>query len=131
LAPLDAPAHGALCQAIATIIANQVAGGDTVITAISDVSGGGLAVTLAEMARASKVGLLAEIAQTKEAFFGEGPSRFVIATSDVDRLREMLNTPSLKITMLGTAKGTVLQLGAVALSIEDIAVSSNAIFQSH
>ena len=131
LAPLDAPAHGVLCQAIATIIANQVAGGDTVITAISDVSGGGLAVTLAEMARASKVGLLAEIAQTKEAFFGEGPSRFVIATSDVDRLRETLNTPPLKITMLGTAKGTVLQLGAVALSIEDIAVSSNAIFQSH
>ena len=131
LAPLDAPTHGALCQAIAKIIANQVAGGDTVITAISDVSGGGLAVTLAEMARASKVGLLAEIAQTKEAFFGEGPSRFVIATSDVDRLRETLNTPSLKITMLGTAKGTVLQLGAVALSIEDIAVSSNAIFQSH
>jgi phosphoribosylformylglycinamidine synthase II len=131
LAALDAPAHAALCQAITKIIATQVAGGERIITAISDVSGGGLAVTLAEMARASNVGLSAILEPTKEIFFGEGPSRFVIATSDVERLREALNLPSCKLATLGTAQGTVLELGSVTLSIEDITVSSNAIFQTH
>ena len=131
LAALDAPAHAALCQAITKIIATQVAGGERIITAISDVSGGGLAVTLAEMARASNIGLSAILEPTKEIFFGEGPSRFVIATSDVERLREALNLPSCKLATLGTAQGTVLELGSVTLSIEDITVSSNAIFQTH
>jgi phosphoribosylformylglycinamidine synthase len=130
LATLDAAAHQALCQAITTIIATQVAGGETIISAISDVSGGGLAVTLAEMARASKVGLQADLKATKEAFFGEGPSRFVVATNDVARLETALGGETFTVTTLGVAGGGELGLGDLAISIEELTSASAAIFAS-
>jgi phosphoribosylformylglycinamidine synthase len=128
LATLDAPAHAALCQAIAAIISAQVAGGETIITAISDVSGGGLAVTLAEMTRASKVGITTSVAQTKESFFAEGPSRFVVATTDLAGLEAALANQNFSLTTLGVAGGSELTFGDLSIGIHELTKASSAIF---
>jgi phosphoribosylformylglycinamidine (FGAM) synthase-like enzyme len=130
LAPLDAAAHHELCSAIARIISTHVAGGDALISAISDVSGGGLAVTLAEMARSSAIGVEAEISRSKEAFFGEGPSRFVIATRDVERLMRALGGTA-TCTVLGIAGGELLSLGGISVGVGELATASTAIFDHH
>ena len=53
--------------------------------AVHDVSGGGLAVALAEMAAAAGTGCTVDVDEAAE-LFTELPSRFVVATADPDEL---------------------------------------------
>jgi hypothetical protein len=73
---------------------------------------------------------MTSIAQTKETFFGEGPSRFVVATSDVARLETALGGETFTVTTLGVAGGGELGLGDLAISIEELTSASAAIFAS-
>ena len=77
---VDFAAHAALCAFVAGLVSDQVgaiAGGADLVRAVHDVSGGGLAVALAEMASAGATGCaLAGLGPAE--LFTELPSRVVI-----------------------------------------------------
>ncbi|SFZ80962.1 phosphoribosylformylglycinamidine synthase [Devosia enhydra] len=91
--------------------------GDNIATAVHDLSDGGLAVGLAEMAMASGIG--ARINQLDGLdplpwFFGEDQGRYVITIrrSDVDRFfDELLPPTALFAPWIGVTGGTALTLG--------------------
>ena len=66
---VDFAAHGAVCAFVAGLVAAQVAGSDAepLLRAVHDVSGGGLAVALAEMAAAAGTGCTLDVARRGRA----------------------------------------------------------------
>jgi phosphoribosylformylglycinamidine synthase len=81
LAPLDAEAHTRTTGLVRELVAAAVGGADAVLSAVHDVSGGGLALAVAEMAAASGTGVrLAGLASPAE-LFSELAGRFVVAVS--------------------------------------------------
>jgi len=78
------------------------------VSAVHDLSDGGLAITAAEMALASNVGIeLSPISQTHaHAFlFGEDQGRYLIATSDPDPIITAGRAAGLNIALAGIADG--------------------------
>ena len=80
------------------------------ISAIHDISDGGLFTCLAEMACASNIGFDVSIndeQSTLLSLFGEGPARFVIAThpDSLSDLMEALNDKSISTSVIGRAGG--------------------------
>ncbi len=119
---MDFAAHAALCAFVAALVAEQVGGGDAAVPlvgAVHDVSGGGLAVALAEMAaaagdRAVSSGHIADPAE----LFTELPSRFVVATARPDELAARAGALGIPIAVLGQAGGDRLVLeGLVDLPV--------------
>jgi len=109
---VDFAAHRATCDFVATLVAAQVAGGgDDLIHAVHDVSGGGLAVAAAEMAAQSPVGCVLEVAGGPAELFTELPSRFLIATARPDELAARAATAGVTASVLGRAEGDRLSLG--------------------
>jgi phosphoribosylformylglycinamidine synthase subunit PurL len=100
----------ALHERVATLVRRLV--DDGTLHGVHDVSEGGLGVTLAEMAVRSGVGFnVARIADHR-AFFGEGPSRVVVAVSaerlvDVEHAASEADVP---VTRLGVATGDRLRV---------------------
>ncbi len=111
LAHLNYAGHLELCALVASLVATATAGGAPVLSAVHDVSGGGLAVAVAEMAMAAGVGLTSDAAFDLEALFGEGPSRFVVATADPAALGAALEGHDLVLEPIGIAGGSSVQLG--------------------
>jgi phosphoribosylformylglycinamidine synthase len=109
---LDLFRHGELCTLVTGLVAAIVAGDPEppLLSAVHDVSSGGLAVALAEMAVAAGVGCAAALDNPAE-LFTELPSRFVVATTLPDELlarAEALGIPSVAI---GRATGDRFALG--------------------
>jgi phosphoribosylformylglycinamidine synthase len=123
VAAVDFDAHAAVCGFVAALVAAQVAGaaGDTLVHAVHDVSGGGLAVALAEMAAAAETGCTVELHDAGE-LFTELPSRFVVATAAPEELCAWAVAHGVPAAVLGTARGgrvtvgTLLDLPVEALS---------------
>ncbi|HEX4126314.1 MAG TPA: phosphoribosylformylglycinamidine synthase subunit PurL [Acidimicrobiales bacterium] len=111
---IDFTAHAAACGFVAALVAAQVAGTGSVplVHAVHDVSGGGLAVTLAEMAAAGGIGCVADLADATE-LFTELPSRFVVATDAPDDLSARAAALGVPTTVLGRAGGDRVALGAL------------------
>ncbi len=112
--PLDYAAHRAVCALVAALVAAQVAGadgGDDVLHAVHDVSGGGLAVAVAEMAAESGVGCVLEVTGAAAELFTELPSRFVVATGAAEELCARAAAAGVPAAILGRATGTRLVLG--------------------
>jgi phosphoribosylformylglycinamidine synthase II len=112
LAGLDLARHGALCAFVAGLVAAVVAGDPEppLLSAVHDVSAGGLAVAIAEMAVAA--GLGATVALTDPAeLFTELPSRFVVATTMPDELSARADSLGLAHFVLGRAGGDRIALG--------------------
>jgi phosphoribosylformylglycinamidine synthase len=120
---VDFDAHAAACAFVAALIAAQVAGADrdALVHAVHDVSGGGLAVALAEMAVAAGSGCAVDLDDAAE-LFTELPSRFVVATAAPDDLCARAAALGVPTAVLGTATGdrvtagTLLDLPLEALS---------------
>jgi phosphoribosylformylglycinamidine synthase len=112
--PVDFAAHGAVCAFVAGLVAAQVAGGDAdpLVHAVHDVSGGGLAVALAEMAAAAGTGCTLDLEQAAE-LFTELPSRFVVATRDPDELCRRAAAAGIPAAVLGLAGGARCTLGTL------------------
>ena len=88
--------------------------GDGLVTAVHDVSDGGLLVALAEMAMASRLGAVLEAPADIPAhafWFGEDQARYVITAKDADRVMQLANTAAVPIMRLGAAGGRVLAFG--------------------
>jgi phosphoribosylformylglycinamidine synthase II len=111
---VDFEAHAAVCAFVAALIAAQVAGGEgePLVGGVHDVSGGGLATALGEMAVAAGTGCTLEVAETAE-LFTELPSRFVVATADPDELCRRAAAHGIPAAVLGPAGGARLTLGGL------------------
>jgi phosphoribosylformylglycinamidine synthase len=119
---VDFAAHGRVCALVAGLVARQVAGdadAHALVHGVHDVSSGGLAVALAELAAASGLGCAVEVDDPAE-LFTELPSRFVVATGDADALCAAASAEGVPAVVLGRAGGDRLALGALA----EVAVSA-------
>ncbi len=88
--------------------------GDGLVTAVHDISDGGLLVALAEMAMASRLGAVLEVPADIPAhafWFGEDQARYVITAKDADRVMQLANTAAVPIMRLGATGGRVLAFG--------------------
>ncbi len=88
---------------------------DGIATAVHDVSDGGLAVALAEMAMASGIGARVEAAGAAHAFwFGEDQARYVVTVpaTRADEIAARAAAAHVPVTRLGTTDGEALTLGA-------------------
>jgi len=111
----------------------QALGASKLGAAAHDVSAGGLAVALAEMALVSGVGAVVESAPGTErvdtSWFGESGSRVVVAVdpAHVRRVTLLAEEWELPITRIGRAGGDSLQLpGNRALALDDIGSASES-----
>jgi phosphoribosylformylglycinamidine synthase len=109
--PVDLAAERRNGEFVASLIrANRV-------TAVHDLSDGGLAVALAEMAMAGGIGANVEADGPEHAFFfGEDQGRYVLAcapgeTAAIAKEAKSLNVPILRIGLTG---GETLKLGGAA-----------------
>ena len=108
----DLPAHRRVCAFVAGLVARHVSGGtaEPALHAVHDVSSGGLALALAEMAAAAGRGGQVDVEDAAE-LFAEVPSRFVVATPHPDLLTVLATDAGIPCAVLGRAGGDRLQLG--------------------
>jgi len=87
---------------------------DGLVTAVHDVSDGGLLVALAEMAMVSRIGAVLEAPEgvPPHAFwFGEDQARYVLTAKDADAVAERAEAAALPLTRIGATGGRVLAVG--------------------
>jgi phosphoribosylformylglycinamidine synthase subunit PurL len=110
---VDFAAHAAACAFVASLVAAHVAGADdgSLVHAVHDVSSGGVAVALAEMAAAAGVGCTVDAIDDAAELFTELPSRFVVATSAPDDLCASAAALGVPTAVLGRAGGERVTLG--------------------
>ena len=78
-----------------------------------DLSDGGLAVALAEMAMASRIGAVLETPSGVAAhafWFGEDQARYVVTAKDADAVVQQAKAATVPLTRLGATGGRVLGL---------------------
>jgi len=115
LPALDLARHKTLCAFVAGLVSEIVASGaspSSLVGAVHDVSSGGLAVALAEMAAAGGVGCSVAVDDPTE-LFAERPSRFVIATGRPDELIARANALGIPTAVLGQAGGDLFVSGGL------------------
>jgi phosphoribosylformylglycinamidine synthase len=102
-------------------IASICAGNASDVTAVHDVSGGGLAGALAEMVAATGVGAETVDLEGHAELFSEFPGRFVMATNDVDAFQGRARAAGVSTARLGMVGGDSLRVGStIALSVARI-----------
>jgi phosphoribosylformylglycinamidine synthase len=98
--------------------------GSGLVTAVHDVSDGGLLVALAEMAMASGIGAVLEAPSGVAPhgfWFGEDQARYVVTAKDPNAIAERANAAGIKLTRLGATGGAFLTLeGAQPMPIVEI-----------
>ena len=121
LATFDAARLRATFDFVTAEVAAICAGGESDVTAVHDVSGGGLATALAEMAAATGIGVnVAQLAGHGE-LFAEFPGRFVVATSKADAFVARAHAAGVPVTLLGMVGGSRVQLGSlVSLDVAEV-----------
>ena len=122
LAVFDASRLCATFDFVTAEVAAVCAGAPSDLTAVHDVSGGGLAVALAEMAAATTLGVSVAQLEGHGELFAEFPGRFVVATSDAGALAARAQAAGVPVTVLGVVGGTRLRLGTlVDLDVREMA----------
>ena len=123
LPPSTSAAHRRVVDLVAGLVAEAVGGGDGLLCGVHDVSAGGLAVALAEMAVAADCGLVTEDgeAMAHGELFTELPSRVVVATSRPAEVVERATRAGVPVTVLGRSGGDRLRLWELAdLPLEQV-----------
>ena len=97
---------------------------EKLVSAVHDVSDGGLLVALAEMAMASGIGAVLEAPFGVGAdgfWFGEDQARYVITAKDPGAIAERARTAGIKLTRLGATGGAFLTLeGAQPVPVSEL-----------
>ena len=103
---------GALVQLVA----------DGFVSGVHDVSDGGLAVCLAEMAVRSKLGSTGRLSiEDRAELFTETPGRVVVCTTSPDEILERAASAGVPATVIGTAGGDrIVVEGLVDLALADV-----------
>jgi phosphoribosylformylglycinamidine synthase subunit PurL len=95
-----------------------------VVTAVHDVSDGGLLIVLAEMAMASGIGAVLEAPSgtPSHAFwFGEDQARYIVTAKDAHGVMRQAKAAGVPLTRLGATGGTVLAVdGERPLPVDDL-----------
>ena len=114
LPALDYEAHQTLTGFVAGLVAAVVAAEQAgpLVTAVHDVSSGGLGVALAEMAVAGGYGCFVHVTEAAEVFC-ELPSRFIVATNMPDELHERAAAVGIPVELVGRVIGDRVGLGDV------------------
>ena len=112
VSPFDGRDFAAAAKFVADEIAWICGGSPSDVTAVHDVSGGGLAQAILEMASASECGLVGESAPSSAALLTETPGRFVLATKNLEAFSERASRAGVPISVLGSAHGSTVSLGA-------------------
>jgi phosphoribosylformylglycinamidine synthase len=113
LPALDVKAHRAVTGFVTSVVSGLVSGAPDeapLLSAVHDVSGGGLAVALAEMAVAAGTGCTVAVADPAELFC-ELPSRFVVATTLPEELCVRAEALGIPAAVVGRATGDRFSLG--------------------
>jgi phosphoribosylformylglycinamidine synthase len=87
---------------------------DGVVTAVHDISDGGILVALAEMAMASRIGAVLEAphdAIPHAFWYGEDQARYLLTAKDPTAIEQRAKAASIPITRLGATGGRVIALG--------------------
>jgi phosphoribosylformylglycinamidine synthase len=86
---------------------------DRLVTAVHDISDGGLLVALAEMAMAGRIGAVVERpsqAPTHAFWFGEDQARYVVTAKDADAIIGRAQAAGVPLARLGATGGKVLAI---------------------
>ncbi len=125
LAALDPAAHRRVAELVTGLVAEALGGGPAVLSAVHDVSGGGLAVALAEMAAAAGVGARLSGLGGPADLFTEAPGRFVVAVRDdraLNSLTERARAAGVPLQVLGAAGGDRLAIDGPDGALVDLAL---------
>ncbi len=126
LPPLDLASHRRLCDCVRRLVGLEGPRGP-IVTAIHDVSDGGLALCLAEMAVAGGVGLAVVGPTSAAELFSESPSRVVVCTSDPGSVMEAARLDGITARELGRTGGDrFVVAGLVDLPLEVIVTTRAA-----
>jgi phosphoribosylformylglycinamidine synthase len=108
------------------------------VSAVHDCSDGGAAVTVAEMALAGNIGMtmtvVPQIPNPGAILFGEDQGRYVVTTSDPDRVRALANEAQLFAVPIGTTGGDALIFdlvdrgGEQSVSLADLRAAHEGFF---
>ena len=122
LPPLDLVAHREVVRLVTRLVADAVGGGDGLLDAVHDVSGGGLGVALAEMAISGGVGVRVESLEGHRELFSELPSRIVVATRRPDELVGRARDAGVPAELVGVVGGSRFVVdGLVDLGMDELA----------
>jgi phosphoribosylformylglycinamidine synthase len=118
LPELDLAVHRRTTAFVAELVRASVAGGTGLLCGVHDVSAGGLAVALAEMAVRAGSGCRVRGVASNAALFGESPSRVLAATQHPEALAERARRAGVEVRLLGEVAGDRLVVeGLVDLSV--------------
>ena len=116
--------HGAFVRALID---------ERLVTAVHDVSDGGMAVALAEMALAGSIG--AQLSDWPADWcpaalaFGEDQGRYLLTTRDPDAVTERAaGDEDLFVARIGTTGGNALALGAMSIPLADLRAAHEGFF---
>jgi phosphoribosylformylglycinamidine synthase len=123
LPALDFDAHVRVVRFVASLVAEALGGDDGLLDGVHDVSGGGLAVALAEMALAGGVGAEVRGIDGHAELFTELPSRVVAATRRPDELCTRADAAGVPAVVLGTAGGDRLVVAGCESALVDCSLA--------
>jgi phosphoribosylformylglycinamidine synthase len=119
LAPLDFTAHARVVDLVASLVAETVSGGDGLLAAVHDVSGGGLGVALAEMAVAGGVGARVTAVDGHAELFSELPSRALVVTAQPEAMLARAAAAGVPASVLGETGGDRLVIDGMARATDE------------
>jgi phosphoribosylformylglycinamidine (FGAM) synthase-like enzyme len=115
LSPVDFASMRALIGALVQLVA------DGFVSGVHDVSDGGLAVCLAEMAVRSQVGMRVGVIEDTAELFTETPGRVVVCTTSPDEILKRAASAGVPATLIGMAGGDrIVVEGLVDLALADV-----------
>jgi phosphoribosylformylglycinamidine synthase II len=122
LAELDVPAHRAVVGFVCELVSESIATGTGLLSGVHDVSGGGLAVALAEMALAVGIGCMVDAVAGHAELFSEAPSRAIVASEHPDDVLARAERAQVPATVIGRAGGSRLVVdGVLSLGLAELA----------
>ena len=108
------------------------------VTAVHDCSDGGAAIAVAEMALAGNIGMtmtvVPQIPNPGAILFGEDQGRYVVTTTDPDRVRSIANEAKLFAVPIGMTGGDALVFdlvergGLQSLSLAELRAAHEGFF---
>ncbi|HWD25066.1 MAG TPA: phosphoribosylformylglycinamidine synthase subunit PurL [Acidimicrobiales bacterium] len=121
LPPLDLALHARLIAFVAGAVAAEAAeSAPDLLHAVHDVSDGGVAMCVAELATASGIGCTLDLSSIG-ALFSEAPSRVVVATDRPEEVILNANASDLPAVVIGTVGGgRVIASGMIDVSVSDL-----------
>jgi phosphoribosylformylglycinamidine synthase len=129
LAALDPAAHTRTSGLVRELVAAAVGGGDPLLSGVHDVSGGGLALAVAEMAAASGTGARLGALTGPEELFTELPGRFVVTVPGDEALARLTGSAAqagVPCEVLGRAGGDRLVIEGDAGPLVDLELAEVA-----